>query len=445
MSRIKRWYKGFSYKGNPKQLVEQISKQVQHHDISQFIPLLRLEKGAKANKLFYFFLAIESPEIGVIPPKITESNLLQLPFFRVTAVKGRSDFTYEQIKPMVGAAHDVHAYTTNIPYRPMQEVDRENPFNFIASPPLMSLSDIDDITHRHEQLLYWLSALSCGTWDSFKKACNALKLEEPKRILRRLKLLGHIESSGNGSRWSIAPTTLLKVGAQLDLQEFVLCGQRSMKLIDKLKQYAKLELINQPRGEAPPCVRFQIDKPENLSHLIAQINREFPITNVGEVSSQLAALLPDLAVWKQSLRSLRSIVPSLYEWKRFEGNNFVSCISPTQTGMYEIWTKDSRPLHTFYDQESNLWFQGDWYGLRFLALQHNGQECIARYDRAKKILAIHLYQRVPEIYERSLILASGILPNRRDSWLFYENVDQEVVNELSAKLNLKCNEVSTDA
>jgi hypothetical protein len=150
----------------------------------------------------------------------------------------------------------------------------------------------------------------------------------------------------------------------------------------------------------------------------------------------------------QNLRSLQGIVPSIYEWKRFDGNDFVSCISPNQTGMYQMWRieESDRPSYTlFYDQESASWRQGDWYGLRFLALQHSGFECIARYDRASGRLAIPVSQRWPEIYERALVLASGQLPTYQNSWLVYENVPMEVISLLTDKLNVKCSEVPASA
>lgn len=450
MPQVQRWYKGFSYRGNPKELVKQISEQVQRHNLGKVIPLLRLEKGAKSRKQFYFFLAVESGEVGKIPSELINSSLLKLPFFISKAVPGNSCFTYEQIKSMVGVAHDVLDYTNPIPYRQIQKISYDNPFDLRASPTLsQSLPNIEVISHRYEQLLYWLSAQSCGTWESFKKACDALKLEEPKRILRRLKLLGHIESSQNGSLWSTAPTALVKVDSKSNSQEFILCGQRSFNLISELKKYVQVDVINQPRGEAPPCIRVSAANHEQLFDLIKQIGCQLAIANVGEVSLQLSIILPNLEIWKHNIRSLPGIVPSLYEWKYFDYDlkDFVSCISPQETGMYQMKSQKITAYNytLFYDKESDRWLQGDWYGLRFLALQHNDQECIARYSIATKRLAIPVYQRWPEIYERALVLASGRLPTYQDSWLLYENVKLEVAYQLSDKLNIKCSEASTGA
>lgn len=446
MAKIQRWYIGFSYKGNPKELIEQVSKQIQKQNISQYVPLLRLEKGVKSRKNFYFFLAIESSTLGEIPPEIINSSLLKFPCFKISAVPGNKSFTYEQIKPMVGAAHDVKDYTNPIPYQPVEKVTYDNPFDAIASSPInqSSLVDIEALSERYEHLLYWLSALGCGTWESFKKACDALKLQEPKRILRRLRLLGHIECSSDGARWSIAPTAIVKIKSHSP--EFLLCGQRSIKLLKQLEKYTDIIPSHQPRGDAPPCIRLNVSD----FNIITSQTSEFSIIYAGEVSSRLAEILPNLATWKQSLRSLQGIVPSLYEWKRFDSNDFVSCISPSETGMYQVWIREEsdrdRPHYTlFYDQESAIWLQGDWYGLRFLALQHSGFECVAHYDRSSWRLAIPVCQRWPEIYERALVLASGQLPTYQNSWLLYENVPMEVISLLTDKLNVKCSEVPASA
>lgn len=452
MPRVQRWYKGFSYTGNSKRLVEQISEQVQRHNLSKFVPLVRVQRGAKRGR-FYFFLAIESSQIGEIPADV-QSILLRLSFFQ-NPIKDSPGLTFEQIKPMVGAAHDVCDYTNPIPYEPVQEVTYDNPFDFdlVASLPINQVSpDIEALSQRYEQLLFWLSALGSGTWESFKKACEALNLEEPKRILRRFRLLGHVESSLDGSRWSAAPTALVKVGVQPDSQEFILCGQRSMNLLGELKRYATVESSNQPRGEAPPCVRLHLANPDILSHIVENVSSQFSITNAGEVSIQLARILPDLAIWKQSLRSLQGIVPSLYEWKRFDRNDFVKCIFCNQIGMYQMWAREEsdRPhLTLFYDSETDTWRQGDWYGLRFLALHYSDQQCIARYDPATARLAIPFSQRWPELYERALVLASGRIPSyqrtEQSLWLIYENVGLDLAHQLTKKLYVTCEEDSTCA
>jgi hypothetical protein len=447
MSQLQRWYKGFSYRGSPQILVEQIANQVQLHNLSQVIPLLRIEKDVGARKQFYFFLAIESTQPDEIPTEVSESHLLKLNYFKKPVknpINFKTSLNYEEIKSMVGIAHDVHNYTHNIPYQP-KPVSDDNPFDFtaslITSQPYLQ-DDGKDFSHQYERLLYWLSALGAGSWESFKKTCQSLELAEPRRILRRLKLLGHLESSADGSKWSISPIALVKVSSPSEFQEFVLCGQRSLKLVQKLEQLTTVTSINQ--RDAPPCIHLQLAHSKNVSYLIEQIT-EFSLIDAGESSSQLANILQNIDTWQQNLRNLQGIVPSSYEWKYFDGNDFVDCISPKETGMYQLSPREINNSFTrtlFYDQPNDKWLQGDWYGLRFLALYHNQDiSCIVHYNKTTESLEIPLDQRWPEIYERALVLASGLLPTYQRTeqglWLVYKRISPKLATQLTDKLGIR--------
>lgn len=97
----------------------------------------------------------------------------------------------------------------------------------------------------------------------------------------------------------------------------------------------------------------------------------------------------------------------------------------------------------FYNSETETWRQGDWYGLRFLALHYSKQTCIVRYDSATARLAIPFSQRWSQLYERVLVLTSGKLPSynttEQNLWLIYENVPLDIVQKLTAKLHVTCN------
>lgn len=448
MTKVQRWYLGYSYRGKPQDLIEQISKIVQDKNLSNYLPLLRLEKGAKPRKPFYFFLAIESDRIGAIPADVEGSHLLKLPYFKSPAVRGNASFTYEQIKQMVGAAHDVCDYTYTIPYQPRQPQVNNNEEDWITS-PYQSSSDLEERSHeveersqRCDRLLYWISAVGCGTRDSFNKVCETLNIDHPKRLLRRLKLLGHLESSADGKRWSIASPALVKISSDSDTPEYTLCGQRSIELLKQLQHYAEVISKPQPQGNAPACIRVKTTK-------IEEIASQLSLLNPGEVSLQLAELLPELTDWQQNLTTLPGIVSPLYQWKRFDGeiNDFIECISPNETGMYQMWHSEKTgipPRTLFYEADTATWRQGDWYGLRFLAHHHSDRPCVVRYDTMMACLIIPWNQRSPEIYERALVLASGFLPTyypiQQTECLIYENIRKELVQKLVEKLHLTCQE-----
>jgi hypothetical protein len=435
-----RWYKGFSYLGHPNELVTVVSQQVQNRNLSQYVPVLRIERGARPRRQFYFFIAIESPGIGQVPSEV-QSQLLNLQFFR-SPVQGARGFTYEQIKPMVGIAHDVYAYTTQLPYNPTQVFQELNPFDLAGMPPFESTENAEARSLKYEQLLCWLSAIGSGTWDAFRRTCDVLELQEPRRILRRLKLLGHLESSANGSRWSTTPTALVVTEMQ-GSPEFVVCGQRSSGLIEELKQYGDLSLVDQANGDAPPCVHLRLFDSNGLPRLIEQAGKRFQILDAGRAALRLAELLPDLAVWQQGLKSLAGVLPHSYEIKRFDGNNFVDYTFHNETGLYQFWLDESDPYPRytlFYDHESDRWLQGDWYGLRFLALHNLNTRLMARYHTATIQLAIPFSQRWVELYERPLVLASGRLPIYNNGWLIYESISPQLAYQLANQLHVNIEE-----
>ncbi|MBD2693203.1 hypothetical protein [Anabaena catenula] len=428
MPKVQRWYTGFSYRGNPQEMIKQISEQVQRHNLSKSIPLLRVEKNPGKN--FYFFLAIESEQLGEISSEV-KTNLLQLPLsFFQRPVPGKNIFTYEQIKSMVGVAHDVYNYTTNIPYNPQVKITVDNPLE-LTSLQSINYTDWVKTSEKSNRLLYWLSILGNGTWETFRKSCQTLQLEEPKRILRRLRLLGHLETSANGSKWSTAPTTIVKI--ESEQPEFILCGQRNINLINQLESSGIItDIIYQPRGEAPACLRLVVNNPDIITN-------KLPIINAGEASRKLAGILPEITTWQHNLTRLE-LVPSMQQWKQFNGNDFESCGTPHETGMFQMCDENLNPRYTlFYNQETKTWHQGDWYGLRFLALHSQGIACQYYYNTANKSLAIPINQRWPEIYERALVLASGKLPTYQNSWLIYENICEEIAYLLSEKLNVNFN------
>lgn len=368
MQKNQRLYKGFTYKGDPHQLIELISKQVINHDLSRFIPLIRIE-------------------------------------------------TYQY----------------------------DNPFDVAIQP---DINLVKDNSHIYQKFLYWLSSVGYGSWDLFKKTCNTLELDEPKRILRRLKLLGHIETSSDGQKWSIAPTAIVKVSSLDMLPEYILCGQQNSYLIEELKNFADIYRINQLNS--PPCLRLKLINITNVQTLLDKIKNKINISinNSDNIAQNLALLLPDLENWKLNLKPLPGITESFYDWKYWQNGNFVECTLPQKTGMYQMWGGENKnaPRRTlFYDKNTKTWRQGDWYGLRFLALNYNQDDLIARYNPETLQLAIPYCQRWPELYERALVLSSGLLPKYKKTveqnlWLIYENISLDLAHKLTQKLHVSCQE-----
>jgi len=344
---------------------------------------------------------------------------------------------------------DIHNFGITIPYKPVVPTDDPDPFNLEGE---ISTAIADSLPpENYDLLLYWISSLGSGSWEAFKLACNMLQISEPKRVLRRLKLLGHIETSADGSRWSGTPIALVSIKAsQPNSQEFILCGQRSSNFLDILGELTFIEYIEQPKGDAPLCIRVQLGAdPEAIDQLLEVLrDRNIAIQNVGNASLKFAEALPNWQEWMQTLPRISApILGYDYAYYDIQQERFVECNFPNLTGMYQLKHQKllQLPPHVcFFDETSDRWFQGDWYGLRFLALQYSDQTLMAKYDRETNNLYIPWSQRWSEIYERALVLSSGCLPSEVKTNLFgrtlqYQNVQVEVAELLASKLNINLN------
>lgn len=434
-----RWYMGFKQKTNklnPERLIEVISKSVQSGNLVQYLPLLRIEKNPKGE--YYFFVAIESINIGNIPSEVDSFiKDLKEKCFNFPVDKRRNQFTIDQIKPMVGVAHDVQDYTNPIPYRLQPKTIRESPLILVPNSETQSLSDeqIRQFSTKHEHLLYWLSALGSGTWESFKKTCEILGLAEPKRILRRLKLLNHLSTSGNGSKWQVNPPSLIHTGTNSETGDrtFLLYGQRSHKFLQKLKTLGSLKVNQQPRGEALQRIELILPSQIRDEILIQRMQTYGYSINFTHPPSILS-----LNDWQNSLTRIEGLTFD-FDLKRFDGTNFIDCTFQEETGFYQFWTRDSSPqlrYSFFYDQKTGSWLQGDWYGLRFLAILSIGQNVEVHYNPEAKKLEVPITQRFPELYESYLVMALGLLPTYDSHLLIYERISLQLATELTIKLNI---------
>ena len=433
--KIERWYAGFSCRGKPHEVLALITRKVQEFNLSHLVPLVRVEKKAKGQ--FYVFVAIESELPGQFPPAFKQ-YLHPLPCFNYVAVKGVSSFTYEQIKPMVGSAHKVEDYTNPIPYLEPQPRRQVDPFSGFEESDRASNPNLIN-------LLDWLSARGNGSWATFQNVCQSLAIEHPNRVLRKLKLLGYIETSANGKKWAIAPTALVPLNSEPENLEFYLCGQQNERLRQELAQFTTLKSEGQtvafglPRRKVIFSDRTTYDQLEKLG--------EISIHKPDNIAQHLAECLPTIQEWQASLPGVGGIVKSQRHWRRYqsETQEWQDYGLPDQTGLYEMRREVDQPHPDrtfFYEAETHTWRQGDWYGLRFLALNHSDmlQECV--YHPAQRQLATLAAERWPQLYERALVLASGYLPSQHNThdqnWLIYSNIPSELAYWLTEQLSLTC-------
>ncbi len=109
------------------------------------------------------------------------------------------------------------------------------------------------------------------------------------------------------------------------------------------------------------------------------------------------------------------------------------------SGFYEVRTPSQRTIHLLLDSDGK-WRSGDWYSLRFFHMYLSGLLTPLEYDAGSWKLAVMADQRPPAVYERVLVLASGLMPTVRNDWEVYENINPDLAQEISMKLCMRLSE-----
>ena len=299
-----------------------------------------------------------------------------------------------------------------------------------------------DTTDQHNRLLLWLSAHGHGTWQQFKAACDTLGLAPTYiysgHILRRLRLLGHMDISGNGQQWFIAPASLVATGPEDGRYHTFLAGQRSPALLGALCDAADVEKETQRDGNAPEKVRVIFaSRADALGFAEDFSQHQYPLYLAGQAALEIAVALPDLTGWENNLSS-QSIVRGNYRFEEWRNGDFHSVQLPRATGMYSLTHitegHEFPSLTLFYDADQNIWRRADWYGLRYLTLRRRSINVEFHYDLTLMKLSIDRNQLPPHMYERSLVLSSGSLPEIQNGRSEYRDVPAKLSRILAEKL-----------
>ena len=259
-------------------------------------------------------------------------------------------------------------------------------------------------------------------------------------------LLGDIESSDNGLKWSICPTALVQ--SATDTNACFLCGQRTPKRLEQLAAHWALEKKPQPEDQGPSCLTVRDVPPIDISVDGIQIKQ------AGVASLRLAHLLPDLTGWKETLASLDRISTAHDRIEIWNGECFVPCQTFYErdgryvgdAGMYRLTRGEGANAYQqvlYFDSPNQRWLKGDWYGLRFLAHDTANVDVEVTYDSSTSSLLMLADERWPLLYERALVLASGMLPCRAENlrWFKYSSISVDLIYVLAQKLRVSIREV----
>jgi hypothetical protein len=440
-SKIERRYVGVQAIGRTSVVLEKIQRAVHAYQQTHVIPIIKIEKSAR--RQFYVFLAIEGVEGGlpaVILDVLKASGLTSSHFWPLALT---------EIKSMTSSGEvETHGFTT-LSYKPLWDRNVGDPYDLSDESPSEASAMSEELQQNYDRLLYWLSATAEGNWEMFVHACKALQLAEDarqaRRILRRLVLLGHIECAKDGSAWSVAPPVLVLYPMQPGVG--FLCGQRTPMLLARLRELGAATRTPQPNSQGPARIEVAC---ESLNEGEIELVAGLALHVTSPVAVQLAALLPNLDGWKETLACIERLNTTTCVIERWDGQQYASCHDFYQrddsyfgaSGLYRLTREaTSYRMVLYFDGERQRWLKGDWYGLRFLAYKDAGLGEEPVYYSASNELRVLAAERWPLLYERALALASGLLPRRATDtagaeWLIYRDVPAALTQALANKLSV---------
>lgn len=274
---------------------------------------------------------------------------------------------------------------------------------------------IDTVTERYDRLLAWLSCTVTGTWGQFvdaTKSLGVLNFAKPGDVLVRLMLLGHIEIEADGRRWSVNPPMLCEATSG----DWFLCGQRDSGILGQLHSRAAASISVQPHG-AGPC-QIAVAAKDRIDAEMLFKESGSVVHAVENTGTRIAESLPSGEEWIEGVKGNvhPNLADSLVQRIRIDSGDLTP-VRPAggasggltvPEGVYVVTTEQGRGRSfRAYCHEDGSWTRCDWYGMAYLEQRRNGRLNAYLADGG---IVLPSDGSWPRVYERALVLSSGLLP-----------------------------------
>lgn len=427
-----RWYRAYVLRKKANIALQQLQQLVEVNKLRHQLSAVRVEKEAGYGA--WIFLGIDTEEQGSLPEPL--KTLLE----NFPAIGSPLDgyVRLDDIRAMTSPDITLHSYLLPLPFVPVTRAAPTDPGGIDDEVLPPSEQEIEE-TERHDRLLLILSVIGSGSLTTLRNIWTELggNPEHVRPLLRRLRRLGHLETTADLQRWTIAPTVLVPTAADDGSTRALLCGRRDQRLLHLLngEEVAAVQYQPQPSGFGPSAVTVTIDDPQRLRRFLQQCG--YTVHVAADAALRLAALLPDRDGWYLQLETIEGVHPHTYALRRYNGRKFVELHAfDGQTGLYSLRSENriigDMTLH--YRAADQRWYRGDWFDMRFAVYAESGTPLTYAYDADSRQLQIPAAYRWPEIFERALILASGLLPELRAGNLIYDGISPELLETLAPKL-----------
>lgn len=281
-------------------------------------------------------------------------------------------------------------------------------------------------------LLDALTYAGSGSWSTFRQVASHLRAEHwlPFQALSTLSALGHIDVATNRrglvpSMWSIAPASL----AVLDNGSAVLAGARSQRLLDAIAATCDalgVTLDIEPQASGPDRVVVRADFVEACLDVAEFLQANHGATLLVSIRPDLliASRLPsvlDVAATFEVVSQPWSVAaetfnPETATWESASGGPLRGPIRyKTRPRQYGFVASRRGGQMLSVDSRWAKWLGAAEYGWRLLS-----------YDIETKTMAVPLGAGLPGLYERAVVLSSGMAPRIEDGVIKYDNVPPDV-------------------
>jgi hypothetical protein len=293
---------------------------------------------------------------------------------------------------------------------------------------------------KANQLLYWMSHLGDGTWESFKNAVGELAEPDEKQedklqdLVRRTRFrfsdIGSVDfSTEKRRRWQVIEPLLASFAEKPE--SAILCGGRSPALVDQLQSAAN---ANQCKFESGP----RLSLPDNivltasadLLNRIAfscRINRSIDfadetIRRFVPISAQLArAASGDTMIgWKRQYFDLHS-----KQWTAAPVLRSVcECIS--QYGRRMTFLQVSRKKIVVMPRREAIYAAAMLAGVPIVSYDDTG------------VFRVPMHAALPEAFARLMCISSGNIGTIEDGTVCYSPVPHRIARLVMASLGQTC-------
>jgi hypothetical protein len=310
-------------------------------------------------------------------------------------------------------------------------------------------------TMTPNELLLWLSARKEGSWPQFRGAVETLELASDtsaaeqdtslplhQRVRFNLERLGHVEFGATecDNGWRVVPPALALCQHEKTVSG-VLCGARTLKLLERIKNAAnEFTFEAASHADCPDIVRMSAPRAELLTEAAKRAGM------LCQVDAP-AAILSHLPIVNSIKNRLHESVPiSGREWEVKQFIIAKRIMKWRTVSVQEANSASAQGLFCF------IRFQSPQYFLRhgretmrvpgaigkYFILSHRRKR-VLRYDRKMELLSLPAICRPPLLTERALILCSGFPATvslyRDQPILTYRDIPEEVAGMTAEVLN----------